>query len=147
MNKVVTITPLPGSKCDVVISIGNQQTRLPGLPVNKAELQIRLSIIGRINRYIKHRQTIMTKYGGYVDMRRSKSLQSLMTRMGTSDRWTTLNTARQIKLMKEDMIAIMPGLASRFYEDCSEMIRDLQAWANDYEIQHMAHYGSNQRSA
>jgi len=141
MSKYVIEQKLPSGHFAVQVRLGGKTSPVKNLPENLVSRFVRDTIISRLQAYINHRKEIMQYHGGYVDMRRNQALTRLMLRIGSADKWTTTSLAKHIKLMKEDMIAVMPGLSSKYYEYHSELIRDLNNWANEYELNYMQHYG------
>lgn len=143
MKELITIKPLKDDRVMLTMNFGKQKDKAINIRKKMLPAFVRNQIISRIERYVNQRIVIMRDYNGYVTVRKLDAAMRLRNKLETSNSWTTLALAKHIRAMREDLVTIMPGMSSKYYEGSRELLADLVMWAdyiiNDYNAVYDGH--------
>lgn len=143
MSDLVRVTPLTEGRVILEMAFTGSKSKQINIPEGWLPNFVRNSILSNIERYVNHRYQILKHHGGYITQRKMESITKLRLRLGQGRNWTQLALAKHILSMREDLIAIMPGFESKFYQKDSQLLADLHKWATDTINEHHTYYAAN----
>jgi len=143
MKQIIKVEDIKADRVRLTMQIGKAKATVINLKRQMLPGFIRNSVISRLNHYVNHRAQLLCNHGAYVTVRKMEALDRLKQKLAMSNKWTTLATAKHIKAMREDLVTVMPGQSSRYYNSSRELLADLIYWADMVLTQHRQHYAAS----
>jgi hypothetical protein len=143
MKQLIVIDPLSPERVKLTLNIGEGGATIINLRRHMVPSFINRHIIGLVRRYVSHRLQLLLHFGAHATVKKLRALDRLKMKLNMSKQWTTLATARHIRAMRDDLLTIMPGKKSRYFDSNYTLLTDLFFWADTTIQQHQQHYAQS----
>ncbi|MDX5326075.1 MAG: hypothetical protein LPK80_07415 [Bacteroidota bacterium] len=132
MNTLVTVLKANPGHVDVRLELGGNRIIARNLPCSMLPRFTIRFVKQRLLRLVNHRERIMNQHGGRNTVRKAEACSKVRQRLSMSEKWSIEVLARQVIHMEEDLLQLIPGTSSKFYQTHSQLVFDLIHWAKSY---------------